>query len=910
VSASLGASEPAYAVHGTGAVLHAVSRAQGLRASFAASGVTVAAGSSPLGIGLRAIGNARWMPAPAPAAGRATKNRVDYASRGVSEWYANGPLGVEQGFTVASPSAADGAGRLTLSLALSGNLAPTLTAGGHGLDFQRAGKPIMAYRGLAASDARGRSLRAWLVLRNGGVLVRVDARGARYPVRIDPVIQSGTELTPDLETGAGGFGYSVALSGDGNTALIGAPYDNGNGGSATVFDRSGTTWAQVAEFSPSGPDGENGASGFGISVALSADGETALIGGSTDSNGSGAAWIYTQSGGDWTQGQALLPNDEQNSDGQFGYAVALSADGSTALIGAPQEYGQGRGSGAAWIFTASGSTWTQQGSELTPSDQSDYSGRFGSSVALSYDGSTALIGNSTDTGNGGNAAPGAAWVFAASNSTWTQQGSALTPSDENGQGGGSDFGNSVALSYDGHTAPDWRCRRRRRRRRQLLIDGSGVIQSFISGGTSVTGLAVDGSHVLWANQGDGTIGRANLDGSGVIQSFISGGTSVTGLAVDGSHVLWANQGDGTIGRANLDGSSADQSFITGAGSVFGLALTAASPQLTLSAPSITADGRSSTTATMTVADPNGNPVSGDDVTISSSGAQPVGPVTAGSAPGTYRATITSTTSAGSATITATDKSVSPSISETATLTQTPDRAGYVTVALSPGSIIADGSSMSVATATVTDQNDNPVTGDSVAFTSSGAQALGAVTAGASPGTYQATVTATTLAGSATITATDTTVAQHPSGASTLTQTAGPAARVAAALNTPSLIANGSSSTTVTATITDADGNPVSGDTVAFSSSGAQPVGPVTPGSTPGTYQATVTSTKTAGSATITATDTSVTPPITAAGTLTQSAAGALPKPPSQALLQLTGTPRTLLCRSAARPAEPPAMSGS
>ena len=102
MSASLGASEPAYAVHGTGAVLHAVSRAQGLRASFAASGVTVAAGSSPLGIGLRAIGNARWMPAPAPAAGRATKNRVDYASRGVSEWYANGPLGVEQ----ASPSRA------------------------------------------------------------------------------------------------------------------------------------------------------------------------------------------------------------------------------------------------------------------------------------------------------------------------------------------------------------------------------------------------------------------------------------------------------------------------------------------------------------------------------------------------------------------------------------------------------------------------------------------------------------------------------------------------------------------------------------------------------------------------------------------------------------------------------------
>ena len=95
---------------------------------------------------------------------------------------------------------------------------------------------------------------------------------------------------------------------------------------------------------PQGPglaaaDGD-GRSGLGRAVALSADGSTALVGG-PDDGGTGAAWMFTHSAGGWAQqGPKLVTNA---GHGQFGYGVALSADGGTALIG---------DTGSAWVFTA------------------------------------------------------------------------------------------------------------------------------------------------------------------------------------------------------------------------------------------------------------------------------------------------------------------------------------------------------------------------------------------------------------------------------------------------------------------------------------------------------------------------------------------------------------------------------
>src|SRR5215467_11224037 len=104
----------------------------------------------------------------------------------------------------------------------------------------------------------------------------------------------------------------------------------------------------------------------GWAAALSSDGNTAIIGGPTDGFPSlGAAFIFTRSGSNWTQQARLIGSGVTNaiSGANEGFAVALSADGNTALIGG---YGDNTSTGAAWIFTRSGTTWTQQGNKLVP----------------------------------------------------------------------------------------------------------------------------------------------------------------------------------------------------------------------------------------------------------------------------------------------------------------------------------------------------------------------------------------------------------------------------------------------------------------------------------------------------------------------------------------------------------------
>ncbi len=216
VSAALGSERPAYGVTG----LAAVNPAQRLRAGFSRDGVTVASGRARLGMRLSAYGYASTLEPVGPAPPRAAGNRVSYAHGALTEWYANGPLGIEQGFDVAARPAA-AAGPLTLSLALSGNLSARLRDGSVLLTGRGT---TLRYGNLHVTDARGRVLRSWLQPVNGRVLIRVADRGATYPLRIDPLIQQGEKLTGTGGTGTGRFGYSVALSADGDTALIGGRY--------------------------------------------------------------------------------------------------------------------------------------------------------------------------------------------------------------------------------------------------------------------------------------------------------------------------------------------------------------------------------------------------------------------------------------------------------------------------------------------------------------------------------------------------------------------------------------------------------------------------------------------------------------------------------------------------------------
>ena len=248
-------------------------------------------------------------------------------------------------------------------------------------------------------------------------------------------VQQGAKLVPIGEKGEVRFGRSVALSADGNTALVGGPRDGSEIGAAWVFTRSGSTWTQQAKLTVGKTEGSHY---FGRGVALSADGSTALIGDPGNGSNTGAAWVFTRSGSTWTA-QARLAGAGEVGAGEFGRGVALSADGGTALIGA---FADNAFVGAAWVFTRAGSSWTQQG-VLTGGGEAG-AGYFGRTVALSASGDTALIGGIEDERRAG-----AAWVFTRSGSTWAQQGPKLTGGEESGK---AELGSSVALSEDGSTA--------------------------------------------------------------------------------------------------------------------------------------------------------------------------------------------------------------------------------------------------------------------------------------------------------------------------------------------------------------------------------------------------------------------------------------------------------------------------
>jgi hypothetical protein len=214
----------------------------------------------------------------------------------------------------------------------------------------------------------------------------------------------GSKLLGTGAIGASSQGRSVALSSDGNTAIIGADSDNNFTGAAWVFTRSNGAWIQQRKLTTS-----DVVTQFGLSVAMSGDGNTALIGSNSQVN---AVWVYTRANGVWSPPQKLSPTGAVHFP-QIGYSVALSSDGNTALIGAP---GDADGVGAAWVFTRSNGLWTQQGNKLIGAGPTGLASQ-GFAVALSADGNTAIVGGPGDNFIGGTSI-GAAWVFSRRNGAW------------------------------------------------------------------------------------------------------------------------------------------------------------------------------------------------------------------------------------------------------------------------------------------------------------------------------------------------------------------------------------------------------------------------------------------------------------------------------------------------------------
>ena len=239
-----------------------------------------------------------------------------------------------------------------------------------------------------------------------------------------------------------GFGYAVAISGDASTVLIGDPSEAEGVGAAWAFARAGTTWEQQGPKLTGG--GELGEGSFGYSVTLSSDGNTALIGAPYDDNQpttsenvrqgtSGATWAFRRSAGTWSQQGAKLTVKDREHQTDLGLAVALSGDGETALIGASE---------SAWAFASNSSGWSQQGPALSDGAP------FGERLSLSGDGNTALIGgiSANDCGKymyDPCGTSGSVWTYRRSGTTWAHQATLR---------GRRQFGSSVAISADGTTA--------------------------------------------------------------------------------------------------------------------------------------------------------------------------------------------------------------------------------------------------------------------------------------------------------------------------------------------------------------------------------------------------------------------------------------------------------------------------
>jgi FG-GAP-like repeat len=334
-------------------------------------------------------------------------------------------------------------------------------------------------------------------------------------------------------------GTSVAASADGNTVIVGGPgnidpFSSAQVGAVWIFTRAGDIWLQQ------GPklvgSGAPGDAKQGTSVAISADGNTVLIGGPADNATTGAAWVFTRTNGVWSQQGLKLVGSGAVGLASQGTAVGLSADGNTAIIGGPND---ASGTGAVWFFTRINGVWTQQGSKISISDIQS----LGSAVAISGDASTAAASGQ-----------GFVSIFTNNGGPWNQQQRLSTPCCSPSPMSFSNSGNTALIGVFGNEIA------------RVFIQSNSVwslqtaLKAIVShpppDGTSVS-LSTDGNTALVGSYTEGaTWAFGKLAGNWQTMGFKFVGSNAVGSAQQGISV--ALSGDGITA---IVGGNADDSFI-------------------------------------------------------------------------------------------------------------------------------------------------------------------------------------------------------------------------------------------------------------------------------------------------------------------------------------------------------------
>jgi hypothetical protein len=390
------------------------------------------------------------------------------------------------------------------------------------------------------------------------------------------------------------FGSAVAVSADGRTLVIGAPMENSaaagvggdrsdesadDAGAVYVFVRSGSGWTEQAYIKASNAESFDQ---FGNAVALSADGNTLAVaayfeGGSAAGDPgdnsrpqSGAAYVFTRTGTTWSQHAYLKASNagEENDGDTFGYTIALSADGGTVAVGAPSEDsaaagvgGDGAdnsaaGAGAVYVFVRRADGWIQQ-AYLKPANT--HAGMlFGYSVALSGDGARLAVGAFDERGcsttiNGAYemncGGTGAAYVFARSGDTWTQE--AYLKARE--QDRGDSMGVWTAISRDATLVAAGAADE------DSTTTGVDVVESGHSGTVGAEDDRSSGASYVFARSGDAWSQQANFKASNTGTTDWFGQRVALGGGGDSLAVSAPNEDSSARGiGGRQDDDSADQ----------------------------------------------------------------------------------------------------------------------------------------------------------------------------------------------------------------------------------------------------------------------------------------------------------------------------------------------------------------
>lgn len=447
ISATLGADSLVYHAHSSKTAIVITNSDQDLSAHFTSRDIEVNSGKDRWGMAFLGYGYGNTLRAAQPAAPIANSNRVEYRRGTLTEWYVNGPAGLEQGFTISQPSLNSQHDSLTIALSLSGNLVAVADQDRKGLSLNdRSGKPLLRYAGLTAYDKTGHELESWLQVTGSNLLLHVDDAGAQYPITVDPTVQLAKLSATDGTTGAW-LGYSISISG--STIVVGAPQatvgSNTYQGAAYVFVEPKAGWMNMPQTAKLTASDGAPYNYFGNSVSI--DGSTIVVGAMDatigSNQGQGAAYVFVQPTGGWANGNetAKLTASDGGLDDFFGYSVSIS--GSTVVVGEPHATVDSNfDQGAAYVYVEPAGGWVGSTETAKLTSNGVTGDQFGQSVSIN--GSTIAIG-APYVAAGGKYSQGAAYVFTEPAGGWVD----MTPTAEltvaSGPGG-EYFGTSIATS--------------------------------------------------------------------------------------------------------------------------------------------------------------------------------------------------------------------------------------------------------------------------------------------------------------------------------------------------------------------------------------------------------------------------------------------------------------------------------